>query len=268
MSHDASHLGFFVSVEDEAGVDVEEAAGQCHGVDLVRIDDLDGERDLAVGVLDDVLADAVDVLFNDGIGDEVGAFLDLIGVGLAHLDFRVGGVPVAHTPAADVPVPYCADVLNAAGLDLDGLAADFDHLGWIDGDVAFDGLGSGVLVLIFLVVLGVGLGIGGRLSILLVGGCLSIASDRRGAGGGLRGRRGRRVRWRRGLRRGLRSGRSGSVRWRGGLGCGLCAERDRQGEHGQDCCLRSERNCHHFEPPAPRRERPAECSASLYRFRR
>ena len=62
VGHDAAEFGLFVSSEDEAGVDVEEAAGQRHGVDLVRVDDLDGEGDLAVGVLDDVLADTVDVL--------------------------------------------------------------------------------------------------------------------------------------------------------------------------------------------------------------
>ena len=62
VSHDAGQFRLFVGVQDEAGVDVEEAAGKGKGVDLVRIDDLDGEGHLAVGVLDDVLADAVDVL--------------------------------------------------------------------------------------------------------------------------------------------------------------------------------------------------------------
>ena len=80
MSHDAGQFRLFVGVEDEAGVDVEEAAGQGQGVDLIRIDDLDGEGNLAVGVLDDVLADAVYVLDDHRIGDEPGALLDLHGV--------------------------------------------------------------------------------------------------------------------------------------------------------------------------------------------
>ena len=61
MGHDAGKFGFFIGVEDQAGVDVEEAAGEGHGVDLVRVDDLNGERDFAVGDLDDVLTDAVHV---------------------------------------------------------------------------------------------------------------------------------------------------------------------------------------------------------------
>ena len=45
VGHDAGELGFLVAVGDEAGVDVEEAAGKSEGVDLVGIDDLDGERE-------------------------------------------------------------------------------------------------------------------------------------------------------------------------------------------------------------------------------
>ena len=35
VGHDAGQLGFLVGGQDEAGVDVEEAAGQRHGVDLI-----------------------------------------------------------------------------------------------------------------------------------------------------------------------------------------------------------------------------------------
>ncbi len=71
VGHDAGELASSVAGEDQAGVDVEEAAGQRHGVDLVGVEDLDGERHLAVGVLHEVLADAVDVLDDDGVGDQV-----------------------------------------------------------------------------------------------------------------------------------------------------------------------------------------------------
>ena len=118
VGHDAGKFGLFVSGHDEAGVDVEEAAGKGHGVDLVRVDDLDGEGDLAIGVLDDVLTDAVDVFDDDGVGDEVGGLLDLHRVGLADADLPVGGVPVADAATADVAVAYGVDVIFAAGLDV------------------------------------------------------------------------------------------------------------------------------------------------------
>src|SRR5216683_2926485 len=118
VGHDAGELRLLVGGHDEAGVDVEEAAGKSHGVDLVGVDDLDGEGDLAVGVLDDVLADAVDVLDDDGIGDHVGGLLDLHGVGLAVADLPVDGVPVAHAAAADVSGAYGVDVVFATLLDV------------------------------------------------------------------------------------------------------------------------------------------------------
>ena len=118
VGHDAGELGLFVGGHDEAGVDVEESAGKGHGVDLVGVDDLDGEGDFAVGVLDDVLADAVDVLDDDGVGDQVGGLLDLHGVGLAVANLPVGGVPVADAASADVACAYGVDVVFAAGLDV------------------------------------------------------------------------------------------------------------------------------------------------------
>ncbi len=124
VGHDARDFGFFIGGHDEAGVDIKEAAGESHGVDLVGVDDLDGEGDFAVGVFDDVLADAVDVLDDDGIGDEVGGLLDLHGVGLAVADLPVGGVPVAHAATADVAGSYGVDIIFATGFDVgvEGLA--------------------------------------------------------------------------------------------------------------------------------------------------
>ena len=69
---------------------------------------------------------------DDRIGDEAGALLDLGGVHLAHLDFGVRGVPVTEAPAPDVAIADGADILNAAGLDVFFLAADFDDLQGID----------------------------------------------------------------------------------------------------------------------------------------
>ena len=94
------------------------------------------------------------------------ALLDLVGVGLAHLDFGVGGVPVAQAAAADVAIADGVDVFDAAGLDFDHVAADgndFFRINILGGDVATHRRGSGlrivlgVLILLFLVVLVVSL---------------------------------------------------------------------------------------------------------------
>src|ERR1035441_8774328 len=76
-----------------AGVDVKEAARQRHGVDLVGIDHLDGERHLTVGVLHDVLAHPVHVLHHHRIGHQVRRLLNLHRVLLAHADLAVDRVP-------------------------------------------------------------------------------------------------------------------------------------------------------------------------------
>ena len=133
VGHDAGEFGLFVGGHDEAGVDVEEAAGEGHGVDLVGVDDLDGEGDFAVGVFDDVLADTVDVLNDDGVGDHVSGLLDLHGVLLAGADLPVGGVPVADAAAADVASADGVDVVFAAGLDvgLHVLAGGWEDVGLV-----------------------------------------------------------------------------------------------------------------------------------------
>ncbi len=133
MGHDPGQLRLLVGIQNQAGVDVEESAGQRQGVDLVRIDDLDGERNLAIGVLDDVLADAVDVFHDHRIGDELGALLDLRGVHLAHLDLGVGRVPVAHAAPADIAIAHCVHVVDAPRLYVDLLAAGLDHLVGVHG---------------------------------------------------------------------------------------------------------------------------------------
>ena len=64
----------------------------------------------------------------DRIVDELGAFFDLVGVGFAHLDFGIGGVPVAQATAANVAIANGADIFHAAGLDFDQVAADWNNL--------------------------------------------------------------------------------------------------------------------------------------------
>ncbi len=152
-------FGFLVGIEDQARIDVEEAPWQGHGVDLVGVNDLDGEGHLAIGVLDDVLAHTVHVFGDGRVGDKAGTLLDLGGIHLAHLDLGVGRVPVAHATAADIAIAHGINIVDAAGLDVDLFAADFNDFSRIDvggGDITLNGLrsgGAGIVLVLLLVVL-------------------------------------------------------------------------------------------------------------------
>src|SRR5215469_3111475 len=59
VRHNTGKFGLFVSSQDQSRVYVEESAGQGESIDFVRVDNLDGERDLGIGVADQVLTDAI-----------------------------------------------------------------------------------------------------------------------------------------------------------------------------------------------------------------
>ena len=119
---------------------------------------------LGVGVFDQVLADAVNVLDDDRVGDEVGGFFDFHRILLANADFPVGGVPVAQAAAADVASADGGDVVLAAGLDVR-----------VEG---FAGRRDGV---------GLGLGVGGGLLLVSRSGAGVGLGQRRGGAGGVLG---------------------------------------------------------------------------------
>ena len=105
----------------ESRVDIEETAGQCEGIDVIRVNDLDGERYLRVGVAYQVLADAVH-LGDHRVADHLGAGFHLLGIGLAHADFAFNRVPVAKAAAANLAVADGVHVVLAAVmLDLAGV---------------------------------------------------------------------------------------------------------------------------------------------------
>ena len=66
VSHYACELGFIIGREDESFVYVEETPWKGKRVYLVRIDDLDREQHLCIRVQDDILADAIHVLRDQG----------------------------------------------------------------------------------------------------------------------------------------------------------------------------------------------------------
>src|SRR6266550_132624 len=79
VGHNAGKLRLFHSVQDQAAVHVEEAAGQCEGVDFVGIDHLDGEGNSRIGIANQVLTNAVDVFGDHWIVNEFRGALDFLG---------------------------------------------------------------------------------------------------------------------------------------------------------------------------------------------
>ena len=77
MRHDSGELGFLVSSEDQARIHVKEATWQSEGVDVVRVNNLDRKRHLRIGITNYVLSQAIDVLGNNRIIDDLGLGFNL-----------------------------------------------------------------------------------------------------------------------------------------------------------------------------------------------
>jgi hypothetical protein len=99
----ARELGFVVGLQNEAGVDEHETAGQGEGVDFVGVDDLNAEWHLGIGVVRHVLHQAVDVLGDRGIVHHFGLAFGLLGHLFPQADLALDGVEV--DPFADVAIP-------------------------------------------------------------------------------------------------------------------------------------------------------------------
>ena len=94
VRHHAGHLGFVVGVQQNPGVDEEEPARQREGVDLFRIDHLDGERNFRIRVPHQILANPVHVFGDDRIVDNLGLTLHFLGHLLAQRDLFFDRVEV------------------------------------------------------------------------------------------------------------------------------------------------------------------------------
>ena len=121
VGHHARQFGLVLGQLDQAGVDVEVAAGQRERVDLVGVDHLDRERHLGIGTVDDVLPDAVDVLCDHWIVDDLGILLDVGSQLLADPNLLFEAVEVDSL--ADFAVADLGDIL----LVVLGLAFAFRH---------------------------------------------------------------------------------------------------------------------------------------------
>src|SRR5947209_8045766 len=117
MGHHAGQLSFIISGKNEAGIHVEEAAGERHGIDHVRVNDFDREWNFCVRVPHQVLAHSIHILVDNGIGNQLQAGLDLGGILFTHADLTLNGVPVParHLAVADGVHVIFATVVLALG---------------------------------------------------------------------------------------------------------------------------------------------------------
>src|SRR5439155_21465880 len=105
---------FVIGSENQAAVDVEESAGKSECVDFVGIDDLDGEWHLRIGIANEVLSDAVDVLVYGRIIDEFDLPLDFSSHLPAHSDLFFKGDEV-DASLVNVAIPDIVDIAVLLG---------------------------------------------------------------------------------------------------------------------------------------------------------
>ena len=105
VGHNTGQLGFVVSGENESFIYVKETARQCERVYFVRINDLDRERHLCIGVQHDVLPNAVHVFGDNRIVDKLGLAIDLRSRLASHPHFLFSGAAhLGDDSGIDVPL--------------------------------------------------------------------------------------------------------------------------------------------------------------------
>ena len=77
VGHDGGEFSFAFRCSDQCAVDVEKSARKSVGAgNVAGVDDLYGEWNISIGVNDDSLGEAIDVLVDDGIMDDLGAVIE------------------------------------------------------------------------------------------------------------------------------------------------------------------------------------------------
>ena len=114
VRHHPGKFRFLVCRHNQSRVDIEEAAWEREGIQFVRVNHLNGERHLGIGVAHQILPNAIDILRHHRILNQLDAGLHLLGILLAHADFALNGVPVAHAAPADLAVTDGVHVILAA----------------------------------------------------------------------------------------------------------------------------------------------------------
>ena len=116
MGHDAGKFGFFLGAEDQAAIDVEEAAGESESVHFIGVDHFNSEGYFCVGIANKVLTDAIDVFGDDGVVNHFGGAFDFLGERLAEGDFAFEGIEI--DALAEIAIANVVDVfLGILGVD-------------------------------------------------------------------------------------------------------------------------------------------------------
>src|SRR5262245_885078 len=76
---DAGHFRLIVGCLEQSAIDIEKAAREGEGVDVIRIDHLDREGDFSIGMQHNILRYPVDVFRDQRVGDEFRAPINLCG---------------------------------------------------------------------------------------------------------------------------------------------------------------------------------------------
>ena len=118
MRHHTRKFVFGVASQNKTGVYIEEATGQRHGIDLVRVKDPDRERHLSVRVAHNVLTNTIHVLDDHRISHEVRRLFDLHRILLAVGDFPVCREPISHATTPNITGSDSLDVVFASLLDM------------------------------------------------------------------------------------------------------------------------------------------------------
>src|SRR5260370_28644667 len=104
VGHDTRQLRLFLSAKNQPAIYVKESARQRERIDLVGIDHLDRERHPRIRIAHEILSDAVYVLSDDRIVDNLRRALDLLRQLLTERNFlfqRVEVGTLTHLPIAD-----------------------------------------------------------------------------------------------------------------------------------------------------------------------
>ena len=111
MSHHTSQFGFFIRCQNQSGIHVKKTARQGKRIDVIRVDHLDRERHLSIGVAYQVLSHPVDVFCNHRVLDQLYAGFHLLGILLAHGNLFLHPIPVSHASlAADIAVSHSINI--------------------------------------------------------------------------------------------------------------------------------------------------------------
>src|SRR5207302_1759819 len=101
VGHDGGELGLVIGRQNQSAVDVEKASGKAVGAGNVsRVDDFDGERNFGVGVANDLLSEAVDVVIDRLVVDDLGGTIKAGGEVAAQFEFPLSGIEIETMPDA------------------------------------------------------------------------------------------------------------------------------------------------------------------------